>query len=104
MYVAQLVMWRYVDLNSLSIVLASMQLNSTTVLSPALTSLNQFFGQVVAAIPRVISAAIILLIGYIIGRAVGWVISKILTKMNFENSMEKTGLGQAVSRSGWSYD
>ena len=93
-----------VDLNSLSIALASMQLNSTTVLSPALTSLNQFFAQVVAAIPRVISAAIILLIGYIIGRAVGWVISKILTKMNFENSMEKTGLGQAVSRSGWSYD
>ena len=56
----------------------------------------------VAAIPRVISAAIILLIGYIIGRSVGWVISKILTKMNFENTMDKTGLGQAVSRSGWS--
>ena len=91
-----------IDLNSISVALAAMQLNSTTVLSPALTSLNQFFAQVVAAIPRVISAAIILLIGYIIGRAVGWVISKILTKMNFENSMEKTGLGQAVSRSGWS--
>ena len=34
-----------------------MQLNSTTVLSPALTSLNQFFAQVVAAIPRVISGS-----------------------------------------------
>jgi hypothetical protein len=90
-----------IDLNTISIALATMQLNSTTVLSPALTSLNQFFGQVVAAIPRVISAAIILLVGYIIGRAVGWVISKILTKMNFENSMERTGLGQAISRSGW---
>ena len=64
-----------IDLNSISVALAAMQLNSTTVLSPALTSLNQFFAQVVAAIPRVISAAIILLIGYIIGRAVGWVIS-----------------------------
>ena len=91
-----------IDLNSLAVGLATMQLNSTTVLSPALTSLNQFFEQVVAAIPRVISAAIILLIGYIIGRSVGWVISKILTKMNFENTMDKTGLGQAVSRSGWS--
>ena len=58
------------DLNSLAFGLSTMQLNSTAVLSPALTSLNQFFGQVVAAIPRVISAAIILLIGYIIGRAV----------------------------------
>jgi hypothetical protein len=90
------------DLHSLTVGLATMQLNSTAVLSPALTSLNQFFGQVVAAIPRVISAAIILLIGYIIGRSVGWVISKILTKMNFENTMDKTGLGQAVSHSGWS--
>jgi Mechanosensitive ion channel, conserved TM helix len=90
-----------VDINVLATGLATMQLNSTTILSPALTSLNQFFAQVVAAIPRVISAAIILLIGYIIGRAVGWVISKILTKMNFENTIDKTGLGQAVSRSGW---
>ncbi len=91
-----------VDLNVLTIRLATMQLNSTAVLSPALTSLNQFFAQVVAAIPRGISAAIILLIGYIIGRAVGWLISKILGKMNFENTIDKTGLGQAVSRSGWS--
>ena len=92
-----------IDLNSLAVGLATMQLNITTVLSPALTSLNQFFEQVVSAIPRVISAAIILLIGYIIGRSVGWVISKgILSKMNFENPMDKTGLGQVVSRSGWS--
>ena len=92
----------FINLNSLITILATTPLNSTSVLSPALTSLNQFFEQVVAAIPRVISAAIILLIGYIIGRAVGWVISKILTKMNFENTVDKTGLGQAVSRSGWS--
>ena len=37
-----------VDTNILITVLATMQLNSTTVLSPALTSLNQFFAQVVA--------------------------------------------------------
>ena len=68
------------DINGLLTVLATMQLNSTSVISPALTSLNQFFAQVVAAIPRVMSDGIILLIGYIVGRAVGWVISKILTK------------------------
>src|SRR6266540_997286 len=67
-----------------------------------MNSLNQFFAQVIAAIPRVIAAGIILLIGYIIGRGVGWVISKILDKTNFESTIQRTGLGQAVSRSGWS--
>ena len=66
-----------------------------------MSSLNQFFAQVIAAIPKVIAAGIILLIGYIIGRGVGWVISKILEKTNFEPTIQKTGLGQAVTRSGW---
>jgi hypothetical protein len=79
-----------------------MQVNATSVLSPALTSLNSFFAQVIAAIPRVIAAGIILLIGYIIGRGVGWAIAKILEKTKFEPTMQRTGLGQAVTRSGWS--
>ncbi|MGI8720034.1 MAG: mechanosensitive ion channel family protein [Nitrososphaeraceae archaeon] len=92
-----------IDFNSIFIALATMQVNSTSVLSPAISTLNQFFAQVISAIPKVISAAIILLIGYIIGRAVGWLISKILTKMNFDGTMDNTGLGKAVSRSGWSF-
>ena len=52
-------------------------------------------------LPKVIAAAIILGIGYIVGKAVGWLIRKVLTKMNFEKTMEKTGLGEATSRSGW---
>ena len=94
-----------IDLNSIFIALATMQANATnatSMMGPAVNTLNQFFAQVVSAIPKVISAAIILLIGYIIGRGVGWVILKILNKMNFENALGKTGLGSAVSRSGWS--
>jgi hypothetical protein len=90
------------DLNTFAVALATMQLNSTSVLGPAMSSLNQFFGQVIAAIPRVIAAGIILLIGYIIGRGVGWVITKILDKTGFEGTISRTGLGQAVTRSGWS--
>lgn len=90
------------DLNTFAIALVTMQLNSTSVLGPAMSSLNQFFSQVIAAIPRVISAGIILLIGYIIGRGVGWVITKILDKTGFEGTISRTGLGQAVTRSGWS--
>jgi hypothetical protein len=77
--------------------------NGTTVLGPALNSLNDFFAQVVAAIPRIIAAGIILLIGFIIGRAVGWFIAKVLEKMNVEHTINNTGIGQAVSRSGWSF-
>lgn len=79
-----------------------MQVNATSVMAPAVNTLNQFFAQVISAIPKVISAAVILLIGYIIGRGVGWLILKILNKMNFEDALGKTGLGKAVSRSGWS--
>jgi hypothetical protein len=90
------------DINTITVVSIIMQVNATSVLTPALDSLNSFFSQVVAAIPRVIAAGIILLIGYIIGRGVGWVISKILEKTKFEPTMQRTGLGQAVTRSGWS--
>jgi hypothetical protein len=90
------------DINTLNLASTVMQVNATSVLSPALTSLNSFFAQVIAAIPRVIAAGIILLIGYIIGRGVGWAIAKILEKTKFEPTMQRTGLGQTVTRSGWS--
>jgi hypothetical protein len=90
------------DVAAFQIALTTLQTDSSQVIAPALNSLNQFFAQVVEAIPRIIAAGIILLIGYIIGRGVGWAVSKILDKMNFENTISKTGIGQAVSRSGWS--
>jgi hypothetical protein len=90
------------DINVVTLTSAIMQVNATSVVTPALDSLNSFFSQVVAAIPRVIAAGIILLIGYIIGRGVGWVIAKVLEKTRFEPTMQRTGLGQAVTRSGWS--
>ena len=95
-------MLEILDVLNLSIALTTLQGNSSAVVAPALNSLNEFFAQAVAAIPRIIAAGIILLIGYIIGRAVGWAISKILEKMNLEDTISKTGIGQAVSRSGWS--
>ena len=79
-----------------------MQVNATSVFTPALNSLNSFFTQAAAAVPKIIAAGIILLIGYIIGRGVGWAIAKVLEKTNFEPTMQRTGLGQAVNRSGWS--
>ncbi len=78
-----------------------MQSNASEIFGPALNSLNQLSAQIVATIPRVISASIILLIGFIIGRTVGWGVSKILSTMKFEDALDNTGLGKVVSRSGW---
>lgn len=96
------------DILNLGVALVTSQanntaINGTTVLGPAMNSLNAFFAQMAAAVPRIIAAGIILLIGFIIGRAVGWFIAKVLEKMNVEHTMNNTGIGQAVSRSGWSF-
>ena len=92
-----------IDINSFIFTfLSTLQMNGTSVISPVSNTLNQLFSQIVESIPKVIAAAIILLIGYIIGRVVGWAIKKVLEKMNFEKTIQKTTLGETVSRSGWS--
>ena len=63
-----------IDINSFIFTfLSTLQMNGTSVISPVSNTLNQLFSQIVESIPKVIAAAIILLIGYIIGRVVGWV-------------------------------
>jgi hypothetical protein len=81
--------------------LPTLQIASQQLTEPALTSLNQFMTTVIQILPKVIAATIILGIGYVVGKAVGWAIRKVLTKMNFEKTMQKTSLGEATSRSGW---
>ncbi len=84
-----------------NLLLPTMQITSQQFTEPAINSLNHFLSSVENILPKVIAAAIILGVGYIVGKAVGWLIRKVLTKMNFEKTMEKTGLGEATSRSGW---
>ena len=93
----------FVDFNSLIFIfLSTFQVNGTAVISPVSSTLGQLFSQIMEVIPKVISAGIILIIGYIIGKVVGWVIKKVLEKMKFESTIQKTTLGETVSRSGWS--
>jgi hypothetical protein len=51
-------------------------------------------------IPKVISGAIIL-IGYIIGRVVGWAIKKVLEKMNFEKTIHANYLYYNLMKLGY---
>ena len=82
---------------------APAQVGSTDLAQPIMTSLNEFGSRVGAALPNVFAALILLGIGYVIGKVVGWVLSKFITKSNLDTTMNKTSLGQATARAGWSF-
>ncbi len=55
---------------------------------------------IVAYIPYLIAAIIILIIGWIVGRFLGGIISKILDKAGVDDALRKTSVGKAVESSG----
>lgn len=69
---------------------------------PLTNSLNQFGTSVAEAGPKVIAALILLGIGLLVGRVVGWVVKKVAEKMNVDEHWNRTSIGESVSRSGWS--
>ncbi|HNQ26178.1 MAG TPA: hypothetical protein PKG69_05595 [Methanoregulaceae archaeon] len=54
----------------------------------------------IAYIPYLIAAIIILIIGWIIGRFLGRIISKILDKAGVDDALRKTSVGKAIESSG----
>jgi hypothetical protein len=67
------------------------------------TSLNEFVQTVVAALPNIIAALILLGIGLAAGKAIGWAVEKIATRMNADRYWVNTGIGQSIARAGWSF-
>jgi len=63
--------------------------------------LGQFATTVGEAVPRIVAALILLGIGLLVGRAIGWVVKKVAEKMKLDNYWSKTGIGESVSRAGW---
>ena len=63
-------------------------------------SLTQMFSSVVAYIPYLIAAIIILLIGWVVGRVLGSLVSKILDKVGVDDALRKTSLGKAIEGTG----
>lgn len=53
----------------------------------------------IAFLPKIVSAIIILLIGWIVGRILGKYISKALDKIGLDNLLLKTAFGQTIEKS-----
>lgn len=71
------------------------------ILSPVVNSLSQFGATVAKALPSVIAALILLGIGLLIGKIAGWVVGKVIKKLNLEHYWSQSGIGKATSNSGW---
>jgi hypothetical protein len=70
-------------------------------LQPLTNALGEFASTVGEAAPKIVAALILLGIGLLVGRAIGWLVKKVAEKMNLDNYWSKTGIGESVSRAGW---
>jgi hypothetical protein len=68
---------------------------------PITTSLSEFGRNIAEAGPRIVAALILLGIGLLAGRVIGWVVRKVAEKMKVDDYWSRTGIGQSVSRAGW---
>jgi len=79
---------------------------STTAATQSVSSISdalmQMVYSVIAYIPNLIAAIIILIIGWIVGRILGKVISGILDKIGVDDALLKTSVGKAIEQSGTS--
>jgi hypothetical protein len=70
-------------------------------IEPVTNSLNQFATTIAQAAPKIVAALILLGIGLLIGRIIGWIVRKVAEKMNLDRYWSRTGIGESVSRAGW---
>jgi mechanosensitive ion channel-like protein len=70
-------------------------------IEPVTNSLNQFVTTIAQAAPKIVAALILLGIGLLVGRVIGWVVRKVAEKMNLDRYWSRTGIGESVSRAGW---
>jgi Mechanosensitive ion channel, conserved TM helix len=63
-------------------------------------ALEQMVYSMIAYLPKIIGALIILFIGWVVGRILGKVISRFLDKVGVDDALAKTSLGKAIERTG----
>src|SRR5919202_191380 len=68
---------------------------------PVTNSLNQFATTIGQAAPKIVAALILLGIGLVVGRVIGWIVKKVAQKMNLDRYWSRTGIGESISRAGW---
>ena len=77
------------------------QAGAQSFIEPITNSLNQFVTTIAQAAPKIVAALILLGIGLVVGRVIGWVVRKVAQKMNLDRYWSRTGVGESVSRAGW---
>lgn len=89
---------------AIALLLAALQVGGVAgdVANPVTNSLNDFGQTVARALPNVIAALILLGIGYLVGKIAGWVVTKVIQKLNLDRYWNKSGIGQATVSTGWS--
>jgi hypothetical protein len=74
---------------------------SNDIMTPIMNSLNEFGTTAAHALPNVVAALILLGIGLLIGKIVGWVVSKVIKTLNLEHYWSQSAIGKATSNTGW---
>jgi hypothetical protein len=77
------------------------QAGAQSIMEPVINSLNQFATTIAQAAPKIVAALILLGIGLLVGRIIGWVVKKVAQKMNLDRYWNRTGIGESVTRAGW---
>jgi hypothetical protein len=77
------------------------QAAAQSIIEPITNALNQFVTTIAQAAPKIVAALILLGIGLLVGRVIGWVVKKVAQKMNLDRYWNRTGIGESVSRAGW---
>ncbi len=67
-----------------------------TVMDSLMATLDQF----IAVIPILVAVIVLLLVGWIAGRSLGKIGSKLFTKVGLVNMIDKTSLGDVISKAG----
>jgi len=63
-------------------------------------SLGEFFNSFAAALPRLVSGVILLVIGWIIAKIIKWGVLKLLRLIKFDNITERVGINSFLSKGG----
>ncbi len=77
------------------------QAGAQSLLEPLTNSLTEFGQTIADAAPKIIAALILLGIGLLVGRIIGWVVKKVAEKMKADEYWGRTGIGQSTARTGW---
>lgn len=65
-----------------------------------MTIMTTIWAKVAAFLPNLVAAIVLLVVGYFIAKSVGFVLSKILTKVGFVTLSDKVGVSSSLSRAG----